>query len=128
MPRAVLFFVLLLSLSADARGQIVPGATYDPAIPTLESIAGYQPGAAITTPDQIGRYLEALARAAPDRTRLVKYATTWEGRPLHYLIVGSRERIARLDDVRRGMQALASGAADADRVVSELPVVVWLIH
>ena len=128
MPRAALFFVLLLSLSADARGQIVPGATYDPAIPTLESIAGHKPGAAITTPDQIGRYLEALARAAPDRTRLVKYATTWEGRPLHYLIVGSRERMARLDAIRTGMQALAAGGADADRMLGDLPVVVMLIH
>src|SRR5688572_7216641 len=121
------FLVVLLACSS-ASAQIHPGATYDSAIPTLEAVVGHKPGDAITTPDEIGRYLEALAKAAPDRTRLVKYATTWEGRPLHYLMVGARERIARLDDVRRGMQALASGAADADRVVSELPVVVWLIH
>src|SRR5687767_15677034 len=117
----------LCAVPAAAQG-LWPNTTYDPAIPTLESVIGHRPGDAITTPDEIGRYLEALAKAAPDRTRLVKYATTWEGRPLHYLMVGARERIARLDDVRRGMQALASGAADADRVVSELPVVVWLIH
>ena len=88
----------------------------DPAVPTLKQVVGHEPGDAITTPEQIGRYLEALAKAAPDRTRLVQYATTWEGRPLHYLVVGSRERIARLDDMRKGMQALASGAADADRL------------
>ena len=80
---------------------------YDPAIPTLKSVLGHEPGDAITTPDEIGRYLEALAKAAPDRTRLVKYATSWEGRPLHYLIVGSPERMARLDEIKRGMQVLA---------------------
>ena len=118
----------LVLVASPAPAQIVPGATYDPAIPTLESVAGHKPGEQITTPEQIGRYLEALARAAPDRTRLVQYATTWEGRPLHYLMVGSRDRMARLDEVRKGMQLLASGAADADAAVAGLPVLVWLIH
>jgi len=117
----------LWSLAAAPQG-LAPNTTYDPAIPTLESVIGHRPGDAITTPDEIGRYLEALSKAAPDRTRLVKYATSWEGRPLHYLLVGSPERIARLDEVKRGMQVLASGAAEADRLVAELPVVVWLIH
>jgi hypothetical protein len=112
---------------ASAQG-LAPGVTYDPAIPTLKAVAGHDPGDAITTPEQIGRYLEALAKAAPDRTKLVHYATSWEGRPLHYLMVGSRERIARLDDIRRGMQALASGTGDPGRLVADLPVIVWLIH
>jgi hypothetical protein len=117
----------LWSLPAAAQG-LWPNTTYDPSIPTLESVIGHRPGEAITTPDEVGRYLEALVKAAPDRTRLVKYATSWEGRPLHYLVVGSKERIARLDDVKRGMQVLASGAPEADRLIGELPVVVWLIH
>ena len=123
--------VCLWSTAAAAQGPsqgLWPNTTYDPEIPTLDRVVGHRPGDAITTPDEIGRYLEALAKAAPDRTRLVKYATSWEGRPLHYLIVGSKERIAKLDDVRRGMQVLASGAPEADRLIAELPVVVWLIH
>ena len=107
---------------------IVPGVTCDSAIPTLQAVVGHKPGEQITTPEQIGRYLEALAKAAPDRTRLVHYATTWEGRPLHYLMVGSPERMARIDDVRKGMQALAAGGVDADRLTADLPVLVWLIH
>ena len=121
-------FVLVLLASSPAAAQLVTGVEYDPAIPTLESIAGHKPGEEITTPDEIGRYLSALAKAAPDRTRLVTYATSWEGRPLQYLMVGSRERMARLDDVRRGMQALAAGGTDADRLIADLPAVVWLIH
>ena len=124
---AVVVCLWTFSAAAAAQG-LAPNTTYDPAIPTLEAVIGHRPGDAITTPDEIGRYLDALAKAAPDRTRLVKYATSWEGRPLHYLIVGSKERIARLDDVKRGMQVLASGAADADRLIAELPVVVWLLH
>lgn len=122
---AILFS--LWSIAASAQG-LVTGVQYDPAVPTLKAILGHGPGEQITTPDEIGKYLDALAKAAPDRTRLVEYARTWEGRPLHYLLVGSRERIAKLDDIRRGMQTLASGAAEADRLVSDLPVIVWLVH
>ena len=84
--------VLSLATAALSAQGLAPNTNYDPAIPTLETVAGHKPGDAITTPDQIGRYIEALAKAAPDRTRLVHYATSWEGRPLQYLIVGSRER------------------------------------
>jgi hypothetical protein len=122
------FFFALFLCARSAPAQLLSGTKYDPAIPTLKSVVGHEPGEEISTPEQIGRYLEALTKAAPDRTRLVQYATSWEGRPLHYLIVGSRERIARLDEIRRGMQALGAGAADADRLIAELPVVVWLIH
>jgi hypothetical protein len=128
-PRiTVVALVALVLLPRPAAAQLAAGTTYDPAIPTLEAVLGHKPGEAITAPEDIGRYLEALAKAAPDRTRLVKYATTWEGRALHYLMIGSRERMARLDDIRRGMQILASGAPEADRLVADLPVIVWLIH
>jgi len=126
--RLLTFLAMALLCPRVASAQLLPDTSYDPAIPTLKSVVGHDPGQEISTPDQITRYLEALSKAAPDRTRLVRYATSWEGRPLHYLVVGSKERIARLDEVKKGLQALASGAADADRLVAELPVVVWFIH
>jgi hypothetical protein len=65
----------LWSLFAAAQG-LAPNTTYDPAIPTLEAVIGHRPGEAITTPDEIGRYLEALARAAPDRKNASRGSTT----------------------------------------------------
>lgn len=124
---ATTLFCLWSVTGALAQG-LWPNTTYDPAIPTLTAVLGHAPGDAITTPDEVVRYLDALQKAAPDRTRLVQYAKSWEGRPLHYFIVGSRERIARLDDVKRGMQALAAGGSDADKLLPDLPVVVWLLH
>lgn len=127
MRIAATAFFCLWAGTAAAQG-LAPDVTYDPGIPTLKAVIGHDPGDAITTPDEIGRYFEALTKAAPDRTRLVKYATSWEGRPLHYLIVGSSQRIARLEEIRKGMQAVAEGSAEADRLIAELPVVVWLLH
>ena len=120
-------FVYVASLSLSAQG-LWPNTQYDPAIPTLKAVVGHEPGQEISTPEQIGRYLDALSKAAPDRTRLVEYARSWEGRPLYYLAIGSPARIAKLDEVKRGMQVLASGASEADGLIKQLPVVVWLIH
>jgi hypothetical protein len=61
------FAFCLVSVSASAQG-LWPNVTYDPAIPTLKSVVGHEHGDAISTPDQIGRYLDALAKAAPCST------------------------------------------------------------
>ncbi len=109
-----------------------PGAQYDPKLPTLQQVVGHAPGEEITSPEQVATYLRALAQAAPDRTRLVEYARTWEGRPLWLFVVGSAERIAALDQVKADIKRLADprrlSSADADRLVATLPVVVWLVH
>ena len=135
MIQAVL--VLALSLAAPTTAQTPepafwPGAKYDPAIPTLRQVVGHDPGQAITAPPQVGDYLQALTKAAPTRTRLVEYARSWEGRPLWLLAIGSPERIAKLDQVKADLQRLADprrlSGSDADRLVRELPVVVWLVH
>src|SRR5687768_9223582 len=92
---------LLLSTSALAQNgdPIWPGAKYDPSIPTLRQVIGHDHGTEITAPDQIGTYLQALTKAAPTRTRLLEYARTWEGRPLWLLVIGSPQRIGKLDEV-----------------------------
>ena len=109
-----------------------PGAKYDAAIPTLKQVVGHDPGTQITTPDQVATYLQALQKAAPTRTKLIEYARTWEGRPLWLFIVGSADRIGKLDQVKADMKRLADprnlSSGDADRLVRELPVVVWLAH
>jgi hypothetical protein len=126
--------VALLSLAARAQTlePIWPGAKYDSAIPTIQQVLGHDTGVEITPPDQVGDYLQALAKAAPTRTRLIEYARTWEGRPLWLMVIGSPDRIAKLEAIKRDLQRLADprglSPADADRLIRELPVVTWLIH
>ncbi|HVQ31165.1 MAG TPA: M14 family metallopeptidase, partial [Vicinamibacteria bacterium] len=124
--------LLLVLLAAPARPELAPGARYDARIPTLLQVAGHEIGDAISTPEQITAYLEALAKAAPERTRLAKYAETWEGRPLHVLAIGSAERMARLDEVKADLRKLGDprglSSADGERLVKDLPAVTWLLH
>jgi hypothetical protein len=111
---------------------LAPGVTYDARVPTVRQVLGYETGQKITTPDDITLYLKALQAAAPDRTRLVEYARTWEGRPLQIFVIASADRIARLDEIKQGLQKLADprglSAADSDALVKSLPVVTWLMH
>ena len=101
----------MLSLSLGGQGLTAGAVTYDPAIPTLKAVTGHDPGDAITTPEEIGRYLDALAKAAPDRARLVPYATSWEGRPLQYLVIGSPVWTRSAAACRRSPPALPAPSA-----------------
>ena len=112
--------------------ELAPGTVYDPAIPTLEEVVGHDFGEVVTPPDDVIRYIEALAEAAPDRTRLVRYAESWEGRPLVVLVIGSAERMARLDEVKADIARLADPRRlsddEAEALLAELPVVTALMH
>ncbi len=115
-----------------AQQPLAPGTRYDPDIPTVEQVTGHDVREAVTPPDQIVRYMEALAKAAPERTRLIRYATSWEGRPLVMLLVGSPDHIAHLDAIEAGLGRLADprglSRAQGDSLVAALPVVTALVH
>jgi hypothetical protein len=123
---------LCLCVPVASAQELWPGAKYDPAIPTIKSVLGHDHGEVITTPEGVAAYLQALQRAAPAKTRLIEYARTWEGRPLWLFVIGSADRIARLDqikaDIKRFGDPRTTPAADGDRLARELPVVVWLMH
>jgi hypothetical protein len=122
----------VVAVLASSASPVSPETRYDATMPTLETITGHPTGAHISTPAQITAYFEALAAAAPDRTELVTYAISEEGRPLQVLAIGSAERMARLDEMKAGLARLADprglAAAEADQLLSELPAVVWLFH
>jgi len=114
-----------VSFAVPAAAQSVLEGRFDPAVPTLEQTVGHRTGTQVSTPEEVVRYLEALHRAAPERTRLVEYARSWEGRPLYYLVISSEANMARADANRDAMARLAAGeAAPAGGV---LPVT-WLSY
>ena len=127
-------FVLYAPVYADTvvEGVGWPDVTYDPSVPSLETVLGYASGDQITSEEQAHTYLRALAEAKPGRTRLIEYARSWEGRPLVYFLVGNEKTMDRLSDVKAGMQALADpvGLSDSeiDALIDELPAVVWLAY
>ena len=126
-------FVLVATLPFLGPAQdLVPGTRYEPSIPTLTQVVGHDFGEEITPPDQVIRYMEALAAAAPARTYLFQYAESWEGRPLVIMVIGSPERIAALDEVKADLARLADprglSEAEAEEILARVPVVTALMH
>jgi hypothetical protein len=128
---AVLALSMILQVPPPQQ-DLSPGTRYDPDIPTLSDVVGHDFREQITPPDQVIRYMEALADAAPDRTHLFEYAESWEGRPLAMLLIGSAETMARLDEIRGDLRRLADprGLSDAEseELLKRLPVVTALMH
>jgi len=117
-------FAAVFAVAAPAAAQSPLQGQFDASIPTLEEVAGHRTGEQITRPAMVVDYMEALAAAAPDRIRIVQYATSWEGRPLIYAVISSRENMARIDAIQADMQRIAAGGApNADSVP-----VTWLSY
>ncbi|TVR64808.1 MAG: peptidase [Gemmatimonadales bacterium] len=104
----------------------------DPDIPTLQEVVGHGPTERLTRPAEVVRYLEALAEAAPERTRLIRYGQSWQGRPLVMLAIAAPGWWEREEEVMAGLARLADprglAPAEAHVLVSEMPVVTALLH
>ncbi len=120
------------TLALGAASVLDPASAYDPKIPAIRAVLGYDHGDEITSPENVATYLKALHEAAPERTRLVEYARSYEGRPLWIFVIGTPERLAALDTVKAGLRRLADprglAPAERDRLIGGLPVCVWLMH
>lgn len=111
--------------------EFFPGANHDPAVPTIESILGFREGARAATTVEVKRCLDAWAAASP-RVRVVEYARTHEGRPLHYVVITDPANLKKLDDIKAGLAKLADprtlAAGEADKLINSLPGVAWLAY
>jgi hypothetical protein len=129
--RALACFLALFSASALAQPDFIE-TRYDQDVPTLQEVIGHAPGQEITAPDEALGYMRALQRSQPDRMRIFEYATSWEGRPLVYAVIGRPDRIRELDSIQQGLERLADGRSvtgrDRTRMIERLPAVTWLSY
>lgn len=131
LSRILFGWAVSVLFAASAFAQPFLNTDYDPAIPTLEETIGHQSGDEISTPRETLTYMRALADAAPDRMKIVSYATSWEGRELIYAIVAKPETIALLDEVKSNLAQIASGRLServAADLVAQTPAVTWLSY
>ena len=133
LPFWVLFLLVLLPLlvapAARAQHALAAGGPYDPAIPTPQSVLGYELGEDFTAHHLLMRYLERLTAASP-RVRLDTVAVTHEGREVVMVVVTSEANHRRLDQIQADARRIAdpriTSAAELDAVTDRLPVIVWL--
>ena len=117
----------LLCCAVSAAGGAAE--TLDPAVPTPKSVLGYEIGEYHTTYLGVVRYVEALARAVPDRVKLVPIGESYERRPMMLLVISTPANIARLEQVQRDLAKLTdprgTGEAEAEEIIRRTPAVTW---
>lgn len=107
-----------------------PGAKYNPDIPTIEKLIGFSSGEKAASPEQIYCCLTNWNKSAPDKTILFKYADSYEGRPLFYIVISSQKNIQRIEEIKEKIKRLANperlSPLEAEKLISDLPAIVWL--
>ncbi len=108
----------------------MPEIKPDPQIPALKDVVGHAWGQEVSSCAQIERYLQALAKAAPDRVVLLPYGKSYEGRTLWLLIISSPENLRRREEIRAGNLQLADPRRTppdkAQAIIAKTPALVWL--
>lgn len=134
MSRFLLLLTVLLVLVLPVVAEppiTAPSTAYDPSIPTLKSVLGYEMGEQFTAYSDLERYYSALA-AASNRVKIETYGKTYENRSLYTVIISSPKNLARLDAVRTATSQLAdprkTTPEQAQKIAAEMPVVVWFSY
>ena len=140
--RVALFFGIVMGSLAvagraadrDDPGWLLPmpEVDTDAKMPTLKQEVGHRWGEDISSHSEIERYLRALAGAAPERSRLVKYGETIEKRGLYLLVITSPKNLSRLEEIRAANLRLAdprqTTPEQAKTIIESAPAIVWMAY
>lgn len=102
-------FTLQTETGKATTAYLPEGTTFDPRIPTPESVLGNQVGAWHVRHDQLVSYMRALA-AASDRVTLTETGRTHENRPLLLLTITAADNQGKVETWRQAhLQAIQTG-------------------
>jgi len=108
-----------------------PNATYDPNVPTPDSVLGFPVGSKPATHAQIEAVFKAISAKSP-RCKLFQYGKTHEGRALYYMVIASQANLNRLDTLKADLAKLADprkvSKEEGDHLAATLPAVAWMAY
>lgn len=126
MQRIVLLFFIATSAlfsqtQTDLSYYLPQDITYNPSIPTPQSVIGHEVGEWHITHDKLVQFMYALAEAS-DRITIENRGETFEGRPLLLLTITSPENLQNIDAIQSAhVQATNSN----DTTTENRPVIVY---
>ena len=105
------------------------GDNYVDSISKPIEFLGFEVGARMASPLQITNSLKTWETQS-DRLKVVEYARSHEGRPLHAVFISSPKNLARLDEIKRGIKSLSDPRTTSDsvaaKIINDLPAIAWL--
>ncbi|HEX2606812.1 MAG TPA: M14 metallopeptidase family protein, partial [Flavisolibacter sp.] len=123
--------ICLLSAGAFAQDlsyYLPDSVTYDPAIPKPKEVIYHEVGEWHVTHDRLVNYMQALAKAAPQRIRLETMGFTYEGRPQVLLIITSPKNQQNLEQIRQQHVRLTDPSYTGNLPLEDMPIVVYIGH
>lgn len=109
----------------------IPTAAQQTSVAAPAEVLGYELGERFTDHDAVVRYLQAVAAAAPERTRLEQYGESVEGRPLLQLVIARADHMARLDAILAAnaeLTRLQTSEARASEIAATNPAVAYFSY
>ncbi|MFT5451235.1 MAG: hypothetical protein ACI9N9_000719 [Enterobacterales bacterium] len=104
---------------------------YNAAIPTAESILGFEVGQRTATPAQIVEAINLWNKASV-KMQLVEYARSHEDRPLYYAMISTSENLAKIESIKADLAKLANpkdiNNSAAEKIIDGLPAISWMAY
>ena len=128
--RKIYFFLSFCLVINIAKAQtplsyyLPQNMSYDPKIPTPESVLGFNVGDQHVSHDQVVMYMKMLDQAS-DRITMVEYAQSYEHRKLLLLTITNPENQKNIEQIKAQHVALSDPAKSANLNLEEMPIVVW---
>lgn len=122
------FFALLnfVSFSQDDLSleyYLPKNVTYNPDIPTPQSVLGYVPGKWHVTHDKLVNYMQVLAKAS-SRITIEDRGKTFEDRPILLLTITSEKNHQNLQEIQKKHVVLTQNGSTAIHI-EDLPAIVY---
>lgn len=129
---SLIFTLLLTAHSQNIPGDFFPGGVYDLQIPSPANFLGITVGDRPLSYEEILRYFQELDRIS-EKTKLIEFGKTYEGRSLHYLIVSAEANIQKLEEIRSTLSLLADpryfpSGSKPDDMIASTPAVAWMMY
>lgn len=132
MKRLLILALTVSTAFAQQTPELLPGGTYNSAIPTPKAVLGYEVGDRFSDYRNLEKYIDKLV-ASSERVKRVYYGESNELRPLQLLIISSPKNLSRLDEIKAGNKKLTDprnfkSKAEVEQILNSLPGIVWLSY
>ena len=114
----------------DYQAPILEG-TYNQNVTHPDEILGFELGYRVAKPAYITQAIH-IWKEQSNRMKVLEYARSHEGRPLHAVFISSPANLANLDSIQADIQALSDprslSNSEAKTIIERLPAVAWMAY
>ena len=119
------------SLSKDLYPQTILNGNYEDNIDNPSQFLDFNYGDRVASPEQVTDALNKWSKQS-NKLKVVEYAKTHEGRPLHAVFISSPENLNNLDKIKNKISELSDARNTSDReatqIIKTLPAVAWMAY